>query len=162
MSVKPLTEEPRAGQEQVNSPGTEIGKTSKKDATIKITSPKLEHSKHCSVSDTLLKVEQIEKPNSSSRTGAGALLVDGVTKGDIDVTGGQKCNTDTPSPLKWRLIGPYQDLRLSRCRRIYARTGRKDDLALFYQNGRFYAMEAWCSHMGMCTFLYFFIGQPQL
>lgn len=154
MSVKTSTEEPRVGQEQVNTPGTAIGETSKMDATLKITSPKLKYSKHCSLSDTLLKVEQTEKTSSSSRTGAGALLVDGVSKGDMAVTGGQKCNADTPSPLKWRLIGPYQDLRLSRCRRIYARTARKDDLALFYQNGRFYAMEAWCSHMGMCTILY--------
>lgn len=49
---------------------------------------------------------------------------------------------------KWRDIGEYEVLRRTKCRRLYSRRGQSKDLALFYRSGKFYAMEAWCSHMG--------------
>ncbi|CAG5122203.1 unnamed protein product [Candidula unifasciata] len=49
---------------------------------------------------------------------------------------------------KWRDIGDYEVLRRTKCRRLYSRLGPSKDLALFYRSGKFYAMEAWCSHMG--------------
>lgn len=48
----------------------------------------------------------------------------------------------------WQLLGSYFQLKQKACRRLYAQTGRSDDLALFFHNGKFYAMEAWCTHMG--------------
>ncbi|XP_059145501.1 uncharacterized protein LOC131932589 [Physella acuta] len=48
----------------------------------------------------------------------------------------------------WRDIGEYQELRRTKCRRLYSKLGQHKDLALFYRSGTFYAMEAWCSHMG--------------
>lgn len=55
-------------------------------------------------------------------------------------------STDLYSP--WQLIGTYFELKQKPCRRLFAQTGRSDDLALFFHNGKFYAMEAWCTHMG--------------
>ena len=48
----------------------------------------------------------------------------------------------------WQLLGTYFELKQKPCRRLYAQSGRSDDLALFFNNGKFYAMEAWCTHMG--------------
>lgn len=50
--------------------------------------------------------------------------------------------------IPWQLLGTYYQLKQKSCQRLYAASGRSDDLALFFHNGRFYAMEAWCSHMG--------------
>lgn len=57
-------------------------------------------------------------------------------------------NSVAPEDPKWRDIGEYEVLRRTRCRRLYSRLGQSKDLALFYRSGKFYAMEAWCSHMG--------------
>jgi hypothetical protein len=55
--------------------------------------------------------------------------------------------------IPWRPIGTFQMLKQKKCQRLYAATGRQDDLALFYHNGVFYVMEAWCTHMGKsCSF----------
>ena len=54
-------------------------------------------------------------------------------------------------------VGKYGLLKTRRCQRLYAKTGRKDDLALFHVNGRFYAMEAWCTHMGIYFILSRFV-----
>lgn len=53
-----------------------------------------------------------------------------------------------PEEPNWRDIGEYEVLRRTRCRRLYSRLGPSKDLALFYRTGKFFAMEAWCSHMG--------------
>lgn len=50
--------------------------------------------------------------------------------------------------VHWRVIGPYHTIKLKKCQRLYADTGSTDDLALFFHNGKFYVMNAWCSHMG--------------
>lgn len=50
--------------------------------------------------------------------------------------------------IPWQLLGTYCQLKQKSCQRLYAASGRSDDLALFFHNGRFYAMEAWCTHMG--------------
>ncbi|KAL5020049.1 hypothetical protein ScPMuIL_002941 [Solemya velum] len=49
---------------------------------------------------------------------------------------------------EWRKIGSFVSLKKRICQHVYAETGKKNDLALFYNEGKFYAMEAWCSHMG--------------
>ena len=54
--------------------------------------------------------------------------------------------------MPWRIIGSFQTLKQKKCQRLYAATGRHDDLALFYHNGVFYVMEAWCTHMGKSCF----------
>ncbi|CAL1538253.1 unnamed protein product [Lymnaea stagnalis] len=48
----------------------------------------------------------------------------------------------------WRDVGECVELRRAKCRRLYSKLGKHKDLALFYVEGEFYAMEAWCSHMG--------------
>ncbi|KAK2141634.1 hypothetical protein NP493_480g03019 [Ridgeia piscesae] len=48
----------------------------------------------------------------------------------------------------WRLVGQEAALSSLTCRRLYARHGKSDDLVLVCVQGSFYAMEAWCSHMG--------------
>nr|KAI8752317.1 Rieske domain-containing protein-like [Biomphalaria glabrata] len=48
----------------------------------------------------------------------------------------------------WRDIGEYEVLKRTKCRRIHSKLGQNKDLALFFRAGKFYAMEAWCSHMG--------------
>ncbi|BFZ26001.1 hypothetical protein BsWGS_29040 [Bradybaena similaris] len=53
-----------------------------------------------------------------------------------------------PEEPTWRDVGEFEELRRTRCRRLYSRLGPSKDLALFYRKGKFFAMEAWCSHMG--------------
>ncbi|KAH3715400.1 uncharacterized protein LOC127856277 [Dreissena polymorpha] len=50
--------------------------------------------------------------------------------------------------VPWQNVGSYAELKKTRCQRLYATSGRSDDLALFYHNGRFYVIDAWCTHMG--------------
>ena len=116
--------------------------------TLKITSPKRDRTKKCDVFDKLLQDNSNKTTNEPNRETEEQKIADNSDKNEASDTERQRSYTDPSRPLKWRLIGPYQDLRLSGCRRIYAKSGRKDDLALFFHNGRFYAMEAWCSHMG--------------
>lgn len=123
--------------------------------TLKITSPKIDRSKKCNVFDKLLQNSDVDKTNTTNEPITSKDEKSEADKGHAQSSSGgerQRSNTEPSRPVKWRLIGPYQDLRISRCRRLYAKSGRKDDLALFFFNGRFYAMEAWCSHMGKCCF----------
>ena len=53
---------------------------------------------------------------------------------------------------QWRHIGMSDTLHIQRCRRLYSMEGKKHDLALFFTKNQFYAMEAWCSHMGKLPF----------
>ncbi|KAJ8311609.1 hypothetical protein KUTeg_010964, partial [Tegillarca granosa] len=48
----------------------------------------------------------------------------------------------------WQLVGEFSTLNRKKCRHLYAKAGKRKDLALFYDESKFYAMEAWCSHMG--------------
>ncbi|XP_064597569.1 Rieske domain-containing protein-like [Liolophura sinensis] len=50
--------------------------------------------------------------------------------------------------LQWRQIGDYYELRKRKCQRVHSKKGKYFDLGLFYKDGKFYAMTAWCSHMG--------------
>ncbi|KAK6185251.1 hypothetical protein SNE40_007525 [Patella caerulea] len=50
--------------------------------------------------------------------------------------------------VQWQVLGEYADISKMRCRRIYAKPGKKLDLALFCDSGRIYVLDAWCSHMG--------------
>ncbi|XP_035828496.1 uncharacterized protein LOC101860850 [Aplysia californica] len=56
--------------------------------------------------------------------------------------------TVVEEPASWRTIGESEALRRTKCRRVYAKLGQHKDLALFYRAGKFFAMTAWCSHMG--------------
>lgn len=68
-------------------------------------------------------------------------------KPEIDIV--RKMSESSASPYHpWQLIGSYYELKQKTCRRLFAQTGRSDDLALFFHNGKFYALEAWCTHMG--------------
>ncbi|KAI0237155.1 hypothetical protein LSAT2_012373 [Lamellibrachia satsuma] len=49
---------------------------------------------------------------------------------------------------EWRLVGQETTLSALTCQRLYARQGKSADLVLVCVRGAFYAMEAWCSHMG--------------
>lgn len=49
---------------------------------------------------------------------------------------------------KWRCIGEVFQLNKQRCHHLHAKSGKRDDVALFYDEGKFYAISAWCSHMG--------------
>ena len=127
--------------------------------TLKITSPNVNRSKKSNVFDKLLPNSEADTSNADSTSEVSASTDKTVLPHDTCAPGPsgterQRSYTEPSRPLKWRLIGPYQDLRISKCRRLYAKSGRKDDLALFFQNGRFYAMEAWCSHMGKRFFYY--------
>lgn len=55
----------------------------------------------------------------------------------------------------WRLIGDAQELCRKKCHHLHSKSGKKYDIALFYDEGKFYAISAWCSHMGkfyiICT-----------
>lgn len=51
---------------------------------------------------------------------------------------------DTP----WQLIGKSRSLKEKKCNRLYAKKGQEHDIALFYKSGTFYALSAWCAHMG--------------
>ena len=119
--------------------------------TLKITSPRKYRSKKCDPFQIPFKERndsnEVDEPNEISKEQTRS---EDTTGNDEIPTERQRSYTEPSRPLRWRLIGAYQDLRISRCRRIYARSGRKDDLALFFHNGRFYALEAWCSHMGEC------------
>ncbi|XP_048750679.2 Rieske domain-containing protein-like [Ostrea edulis] len=48
----------------------------------------------------------------------------------------------------WRCIGKVNELSKKKCQRLYSAGGKMSDLALFFHEGKFYAMEAWCSHLG--------------
>ncbi|KAK7481465.1 hypothetical protein BaRGS_00027316 [Batillaria attramentaria] len=50
--------------------------------------------------------------------------------------------------LTWRLVGEFRDLIMKKCRRVYSKKGSRHDLGLFFHNGTFYALGAWCGHMG--------------
>ena len=52
------------------------------------------------------------------------------------------------SQIPWRLIGDAETLQKKRCQRLHAKAGARADLVLVFAKGKFYAMEAWCSHMG--------------
>ncbi|XP_035669714.1 Rieske domain-containing protein-like [Branchiostoma floridae] len=47
---------------------------------------------------------------------------------------------------EWRCVGPVEQLRKQKCRRLYAEAGRSQDVALFYVGEKFYALEASCAH----------------
>ena len=49
---------------------------------------------------------------------------------------------------KWRLIGPVSVLSSKPCTHVYALQGKRFDLTLFSAKGTYFAMEAWCSHLG--------------
>ena len=121
--------------------------------TLKITSPKSVKSKKSIGFDELLQNSEADVSNNGSATEVSESS-DSTMPPDESFAPGpssadrQRSYTEPSRPLRWRLIGRYQDLRISECKRLYAKSGRKDDLALFFHNGRFYAMEAWCSHMG--------------
>lgn len=64
------------------------------------------------------------------------------------------------SDAEWRYIGKADELAVKKCQRLHSAGGKQMDLALFHHQGRFYAMEAWCSHLGQSnaiqfTFLYY-------
>ncbi|XP_062588563.1 Rieske domain-containing protein-like [Saccostrea cucullata] len=52
------------------------------------------------------------------------------------------------SGKEWRYLGTKEELAKKKCQRLYSTGGKVYDLALFYHEGKFYAMEAWCSHLG--------------
>jgi len=58
----------------------------------------------------------------------------------------------------WRLVGQEAALSSLTCRRLYARHGKSDDLVLVCVQGSFYAMEAWCSHMGECRCVHIWVS----
>ena len=124
--------------------------------TLKITSPKIVKPKKSNVSNDLSQNPEAETSKNVSTTDSevsestteSTVQLDESFDSSQSSADRERSNTEPSRPIKWRLIGPYQDLRISKCRRLYAKSGRKDDLALFFHNGRFYAMEAWCSHMG--------------
>ncbi|XP_053374241.1 uncharacterized protein LOC123532561 [Mercenaria mercenaria] len=82
---------------------------------------------------------------STTETSGGS--TDTVTDDNIDIVR-KMSQPQSENYVPWRNVGPYHTLKQKKCQRLYAATGRIDDLALFFQNGRFYAMEAWCTHMG--------------
>ncbi|CAH1789817.1 unnamed protein product [Owenia fusiformis] len=49
---------------------------------------------------------------------------------------------------QWQFIGEEDTLSKKRCQRLFAESGKDDDIALFYTEGKFYALEAWCQHQG--------------
>ena len=57
--------------------------------------------------------------------------------------------------IPWQKIGFYRSLKLHRCQRVYAKSKRADDLVLLFNNGKFFIMEAWCSHMGEFDLFHF-------
>lgn len=57
-------------------------------------------------------------------------------------------NDETGRKEMWQPVGEFSVLNRKKCRHLYAKAGKRKDLALFYDEGKFYAMEAWCSHMG--------------
>lgn len=85
--------------------------------------------------------------NTSSRCSSGTNETS--RENNIDIVR-KMSHPDVDGNSQWKVIGPYQKLKLKSCQRLYASTGRADDLALFFHNGRFYIMEAWCTHMGKC------------
>uniref|UniRef100_A0A8W8NYE8 Rieske domain-containing protein n=1 Tax=Magallana gigas TaxID=29159 RepID=A0A8W8NYE8_MAGGI len=52
------------------------------------------------------------------------------------------------SGKEWRCVGKVEELARKKCQRLYSAGGKTWDLALFHSKGVFYAMEAWCSHLG--------------
>ena len=48
----------------------------------------------------------------------------------------------------WRKIDHIHELKKARCRHIYALKDKSKDVALIFSGKTFYAMEAWCGHMG--------------
>ena len=68
----------------------------------------------------------------------------GMTDTDRGAADGQ-----SSSPCRfWRQLGPEVVLKGKPCHRVYAETGKNDDLVLVHHKGQFYAMDAWCSHLG--------------
>ncbi|XP_063437765.1 Rieske domain-containing protein-like [Mytilus trossulus] len=60
---------------------------------------------------------------------------------------------DVPKPEvdeenKWRYVGEVKELNKKKCHHVHAKSGKKYDVALFCDEGKFYAISAWCSHMG--------------
>ncbi|KAI8503148.1 hypothetical protein Bbelb_189690 [Branchiostoma belcheri] len=58
--------------------------------------------------------------------------------------GSRRC--PEPGVSDWRCVGPVEQLRKQKCRRLYAEAGRSQDVALFYVGEKFYALEASCAH----------------
>ena len=58
--------------------------------------------------------------------------------------------TDDELATLWRYLGKADDLKQKKCQRLYSKKGSKRDLGLFYdrEEGEFYALGAWCGHMG--------------
>ncbi|XP_033725488.1 uncharacterized protein LOC117315414 [Pecten maximus] len=56
--------------------------------------------------------------------------------------------SSTPGERAWRKVGFLTDLVRFHCQRLYSSVGGRKDLGLFYNRGAFYAMDAWCGHMG--------------
>ncbi|XP_069101788.1 uncharacterized protein [Argopecten irradians] len=56
--------------------------------------------------------------------------------------------TSASGEKTWQKVGSLTDLVRFHCQRLYSSAGGRKDLGLFYNKGQFYAMEAWCGHMG--------------
>lgn len=52
----------------------------------------------------------------------------------------------------WVMVGEFRFLSRKPCQRLYAKSGKENDLTLICAKDRMYAMEAWCSHMGQYWF----------
>ena len=50
--------------------------------------------------------------------------------------------------LSWQCVGAERDLRRKKCQHLFAKSKKKDDLVLICHKERFYAMTAWCGHLG--------------
>ncbi|XP_060083875.1 Rieske domain-containing protein-like [Ylistrum balloti] len=55
---------------------------------------------------------------------------------------------DISGQKTWQEVGAVSDLVRFHCQRLYSKAGGRSDLGLFYNRGTFYAMGAWCGHMG--------------
>ena len=51
----------------------------------------------------------------------------------------------------WVLVGDFWSLSRRKCQRLYARSGKSDDLTLVCAKNKMFALESWCSHMGKST-----------
>ncbi|KAK3094627.1 hypothetical protein FSP39_004196 [Pinctada imbricata] len=49
---------------------------------------------------------------------------------------------------EWRMVGEVSVLQQKKCHHVYSQRHRTNDLVMFYKGEKFYAMGAWCSHMG--------------
>lgn len=100
------------------------------------------------VNDTVVHVghpipRRREELNGRSQNSDDLQLVRLSLSEDNDVT---SCFED----MSWQKVGAHMDLVRFHCQRLYCKDGNGGDLGLFYNNGNFYAMGAWCGHMGKC------------